>query len=74
MNVYTHLGLEDATEELRKIEAFRKAQAEVNKPVKQSAFKVVWEKVILWDVFILLVKPVSGIGIGIWECYIIRSN
>ncbi len=41
MNVYTHLGLEDATEELRKIEAFRKAQAEVNKPVKQSAFKVV---------------------------------
>ncbi len=41
MNVYTHLGLEDATEELRKIEAFRKAQAEVNKPVEQSAFKVV---------------------------------
>ncbi len=42
MNVYTHLGLEDATEELKKIEAFRKAQAEVNKkPVKQSAFKVV---------------------------------
>ncbi len=41
MNVYTHLGLEDATEELRKIEAFRKGQAEVNKPVKQSAFKVV---------------------------------
>ncbi len=42
MNVYTHLGLEDATEELRKIEEFRKAQAEVNKkPMKQSAFKVV---------------------------------
>ncbi len=41
LNVYTHLGLEDATEELRKIEAFRKAQAEVSKPVKQSAFKVV---------------------------------
>ncbi len=41
MNTYTHLGLEDATEELKKIEEFRKAQAEVNKPVKQSAFKVV---------------------------------
>ncbi len=41
MNVYMHLGLEDATEELKKIEAFRKAQAEVNKPVMQIAFKVV---------------------------------
>lgn len=45
MNVYTHLGLEDAEEELRKMEEFRKAQAAVDqkdrKPVTQRAFKVV---------------------------------
>ncbi len=34
---------------------------------------MVWEKIILWDVFILLVKPVSGIGIGIWECYTMKE-
>lgn len=32
MNVYTHIGLDDAEEEeLRKIEAFRKAQAEIDR-------------------------------------------
>lgn len=45
MNVYTHLGLEDAEEELRKMEEFRKAQEaiEVKKesPVSQKMFKVV---------------------------------
>lgn len=45
MNVYTHLGLEDAEEELRKMEAFKKAQEaiEVKKesPVSQKMFKVV---------------------------------
>lgn len=45
MNVYTHLGLEDAEEELCKMEEFRKAQAAVEqkerKPVTQRAFKVV---------------------------------
>ncbi len=39
MNVYTHLGLEDATEELKKIGAFRKAQAESSKLVKQGTVK-----------------------------------
>lgn len=45
MNVYTHLGLEDAEEELRKMEDFKKAQEaiEVKKepPVSQKMFKVV---------------------------------
>lgn len=31
MNVYTHLGLEDAEEELRKMEDFRKAQEAIEK-------------------------------------------
>lgn len=45
MNVYTHLGLEDAEEELRKMEDFREAQETIEKkeekPVTQKAFKVV---------------------------------
>lgn len=45
MNVYTHLGHEDAEEELRKMEDFRKAQEAIEKkeekPVTQKAFKVV---------------------------------
>ena len=28
MNVYTHIGFDDAEEELRRMEEFRKAQAE----------------------------------------------
>ena len=31
MNVYTHIGFDDAEEELRKLEEFRKAQAEIEK-------------------------------------------
>ena len=45
MNVYTHLGLEDAEEELRKMEDFRKAQEAIEKkeekPITQKAFKAV---------------------------------
>lgn len=46
MNVYTHINFNDAEEELRRMEEFRKAQAEVEKkkPVKvvsQRMFKVV---------------------------------
>lgn len=45
MNVYTHLGLEDAEEELRKMEDFRKAQEAIEKkeekPITQKVFKVV---------------------------------
>jgi len=45
MNVYTHLGLEDAEEELRKMEDFRRAQEAIEKkeekPITQKAFKVI---------------------------------
>lgn len=46
MNVYTHINFDDAEKELRRMEEFRKAQAEVEKkkPVKavsQVMFKVV---------------------------------
>lgn len=46
MNVYTHIGFDDAEEELKRMEEFRKAQAEVDKgkegkPVTQKMFKVV---------------------------------
>ncbi len=46
MNVYTHVGLDDAAEELRRMEEFRKAQAEVEKkngikPVSQKMFKAI---------------------------------
>ncbi|MDO4650739.1 MAG: site-specific integrase [Eubacteriales bacterium] len=45
MNVYTHIGLEDAEEELRKLEEFRKAQAEIEKknekPVSQKMFRTI---------------------------------
>lgn len=45
MNVYTHIGFDDAEEELRKLEEFRKAQAELEKqkekPVSQKMFKAV---------------------------------
>ena len=46
MNVYTHIGFDDAEEELKRMEEFRKAQAEVEqkkkKPVLQKMFKVVY--------------------------------
>ena len=45
MNVYTHIGFDDAEEELKRMEEFRKAQAEVEqkkeKPMSQKRFKVV---------------------------------
>ena len=45
MNVYTHIGFDDAEEELKRMEKFRKAQAEVEqkkeKSMSQKMFKVV---------------------------------
>ena len=45
MNVYTHVGLDDAEEELKHMEEFRKAQEEIEKknekPVSQKMFKVI---------------------------------
>ena len=45
MNEYTHIGFDDAEEELKRMEEFRKAQAEVEqkkeKPMSQKMFKVV---------------------------------
>ena len=43
MNVYTHIGFDDVEEELKRMEEFRKAQAEVEqkkeKPMSQKMFK-----------------------------------
>ena len=45
MNVYTHIGFDDAEEELKRMEEFGKAQPEVEqkkeKPMSQKMFKVV---------------------------------
>ena len=45
MNVYTHIGFDDAEEELKRMEELRKAQAEVEqkkeKPMSQKMFKVI---------------------------------
>lgn len=46
MNVYTHIGFDDAEEELKRMEEFRKAHAEIEKKndtkaVSQKMFKVV---------------------------------
>ena len=45
MHVYAHIGFDDAEEELKRMEEFRKAQAEVEqkkeKPMSQKMFKVV---------------------------------
>ena len=45
MNVYTHIGFDDAEEELKRMEDFRKAQAEVvqknEKTMTQKMFKVI---------------------------------
>ena len=44
MNVYTHIGFDDAEEELKRMEKFRKAQAEVEqkkeKPMSQKMFNI----------------------------------
>lgn len=46
MNVYIHIGFDDAREELKRMEEFRKAQPEIEKKndaktVSQKMFKVV---------------------------------
>ena len=45
MNVYTHISFDDAEEELKRMEEFRKAQAEVEKkdekPMSQKMFKAI---------------------------------
>lgn len=46
LNTYTHLGLEDATEEIKRMENLEKARKEMygeekEKPMKQNMFKVV---------------------------------
>jgi hypothetical protein len=45
MNVYTHFGFDDAEEELKRMEEFRKAQAEVEKknekPMTKRMFKAI---------------------------------
>ena len=45
MNVYTHISFDDAEEELKRMEEFRKAQAEIEKknekPMSQKMFKVI---------------------------------
>ena len=45
MNVYTHIGFDDAEEELKRMEEFRRAQAEIEqkkeKPMSQKMFKVI---------------------------------
>ena len=45
MNVYTHISLYDAEEELKRMEEFRKAQGEVEqkkeKTMSQRMFKVI---------------------------------
>ena len=45
MNVYTHISFDDAEEELKRMEEFRKAQAEIEKknekPMSQKMFKAI---------------------------------
>lgn len=45
MNAYTHIGFDDAEEELKRMEDLCKAQAEIEqkkeKPMSQKMFKVV---------------------------------
>ena len=45
MNVYTHVNFDDAEEELKRMEEFRKAQAEIEqkkeKPISQKMFKAI---------------------------------
>ena len=46
MNTYTHLGLEDAQDELKRVEGLRRAREEMEKlkgekPVTKSMFKAV---------------------------------
>lgn len=46
MNVYIHIGIDDVTEELKRMEEFQKAQEEIEKKtdakaVSQKMFKVI---------------------------------
>ncbi|WP_031548755.1 tyrosine-type recombinase/integrase [Oribacterium sp. FC2011] len=46
MNVYTHLGLDDAKQEMIRLEELNQARKEIkkasgNKPVKQNLFRVI---------------------------------
>ena len=46
LNTYTHLGLEDATEELKRMQQLEDARKDMNgeekeKPMKQNMFKIV---------------------------------
>lgn len=46
VNVYTHIGFDDAEEKLKPMEEFRKVQAEIEqkkeKPTSQKMFKVIY--------------------------------
>ena len=45
MNVYTHIGFDDAEKELKRMEELRRAQAEIEKknekPMSQKMFKAI---------------------------------
>ncbi len=45
MNVYTHIGFDDAEKVLKRMEEFRRAQAEIEKknekPMSQKMFKAI---------------------------------
>lgn len=45
MNVYTHIGFDDAEEELKRMEEFRKAQAEIEKKMIRKRYhrKCLWQ-------------------------------
>ena len=71
MNVYTHIGFDDAEEELKRMEEFGKAQAEIEKKndakaVSQKMFKAIQYRRLVtlrldWGVLILyLHKIISG--------------
>lgn len=54
MNVYTHIGFDDAEDELKRMEEFRKAQAEVGqKKEKTMSYRkclsnLIWKEMMLW--------------------------
>ena len=71
MNVYTHIGFDDAEEELKRMEDFRKAQEEVEqkkKPMSQKMFKVVVPSIII-VVWMLTCYPVCNKEEG-FDCFL----
>ncbi len=72
MNVYTHIGFDDAEEELKRMEDFRKAQEEVEqkkeKPMSQKMFKVVVPSIII-VVWMLTCYPVCNKAEG-FDCFL----